>query len=782
MNSIPDHFMMDITLSFQKVIDHYKQRLLTATDAITRQYLESILSYVKKHPELEEGIALENLEQKEDIIKTLLADLFPTALTLNEIKAAAIPFSDVIFNKTERFQNILDAGNSSSAYSFLENADFDYFKMACGVILNHCYGCQIDLSRPMHCKIPNVNGSMNTYRVTYNADFVEVSLKDEKYALKESCIQHLLREPDNLELWHEKFPPKSYSFVGFGIITLTDVTVDYAISDLKTILMSSVEGKASNNEHITSIFRQMLGLPDLQIGFTVFNHADRLFETMVYGDSSSFLLGDETEKHCDLALCKDSYERLLHDFEPLVIPDVSHYKKLIKNDYLPKNLEHKGFKSAVFYPIEDDGVLLGVLELVSKTAYEINSFNAKKLDAISHYLRAALVRSNQEYNNSIKALIQTECTSIHSSVQWKFEKEARRLLRSRVLQKEDDFQDLKFKNVHPLFGQIDVVGSSDARNHAVQNDLVNQLDRVDDIFAFAKAEQPLPIYDQMHHRIQQFKDELLLNGVTANTENEITGILKNEVNPLMKHIKGLSSDLKNKVESYQADLNMSSDVIYLHRDNYDRTVQVVNEKLARYLDKKQQDAQQIYPHFFERFKTDGVEHNMYIGESITALDSYDQVYLSNLRLWQLQTMIEMEHRFYEYQQDLPVHIEAASMILVFGSTLSVRYRVDEKRFDVDGAYNARYEVIKKRIDKAQVKNTNERITQKGKIAIIYTNEESKREYLRYISFLQQQQLLSDHTELLELNDVQGVVGLKAIRVEVLYPFKDALKTLKEITY
>jgi hypothetical protein len=30
--------------------------------------------------------------------------------------------------------------------------------------------------------------------------------------------------------------------------------------------------------------------------------------------------------------------------------------------------------------------------------------------------------------------------------------------------------------------------------------------------------------------------------------------------------------------------------------------------------------------------------------------------------------------------------------------------MDEKRFDVDGTYNARYEVVKKRIDKANKRN------------------------------------------------------------------------------
>ena len=74
------------------------------------------------------------------------------------------------------------------------------------------------------------------------------------------------------------------------------------------------------------------------------------------------------------------------------------------------------------------------------------------------------------------------------------------------------------------------------------------------------------------------------------------------------------------------------------------------------------------------------------------------------------------------------------MILVFSNAISLRFRMDEKRFDVDGTYNARYEVIKKRVDKSYIKGTNERVTQPGKIAIIYSHPEDETEYLRYISF------------------------------------------------
>ena len=196
------------------------------------------------------------------------------------------------------------------------------------------------------------------------------------------------------------------------------------------------------------------------------------------------------------------------------------------------------------------------------------------------------------------------------------------------------------------------------------------------------------------------------------------------------------------------------------------------------------DAQEIYPHYFERYKTDGVEHNIYIGASLTnnRAKPFDEVYLFNLRLWQLTTMCEMENRFYQIQENMPLKLEAASLILVYNSTLSIRYRMDEKQFDVDGTYNARYEIIKKRIDKASVKGSEERITQKGKIAIVYSNRRDEREYLRYIKYLQAKKYLGTNVEMLELEDVQGVIGLKAIRVDVLYHLADQNNEEQIFTY
>jgi len=94
--------------------------------------------------------------------------------------------------------------------------------------------------------------------------------------------------------------------------------------------------------------------------------------------------------------------------------------------------------------------------------------------------------------------------------------------------------------------------------------------------------------------------------------------------------------------------------------------------------------------------------------------------------------------------------------------------MDEKQFDVDGTYNARYEIVKKRVDKAYIKGTKERVNQQGKISIVYSQKQDEKEYLRYIKFLQSKHYLDTDVEIVELQDLQALTGLKAIRVSVLY--------------
>ena len=317
---------------------------------------------------------------------------------------------------------------------------------------------------------------------------------------------------------------------------------------------------------------------------------------------------------------------------------------------------------------------------------------------------------------------------------------------------------------------MDIKGSSIARNDATKHDLVLQLKLVKKIIEKIYKVEDLPIYEQINFRINKFLSDIK-DQLEVDTERKVLNFLKEEIVPLYDHLSKKNKVLAELIADYYKEIDNDKGFVYKYRKDYDDSVMQVNKHMANILDIKQRHAQAMYPHYFERFKTDGVEHNMYIGESITKDDSFNKIYLYNLRLWQLQAMCEMENSFYHLKEKLPVALDVASMILVFNTSLSLRFRMDEKRFDVDGTYNARYEVVKKRVDKAHIKGTEERITQPGKITIIYSQRADEKEYLKYIGFLQHKKLLDKDVEILKLEDLQGVTGLKAIRVSVLYSKK-----------
>ncbi|MBT8324334.1 MAG: GAF domain-containing protein, partial [Winogradskyella sp.] len=761
-----------LKVSFNKLIQHYEE-IADDEDAIVMQKAKQILEIAKEKPYLRTGFSdLKRIEENKKDIRFILSDAFSPILTKNEIKTASIPFHNLIFNSSERFKTILRAAGDNFDLEIKNMQGHDTYIMGCAFILNACYGYNINFKRPFHYEIPDANGIMRYYKILYNADFTEIIPNDDAPKITRADYEELLDNFENFELWKEKFPPNSYTFKGFVVSNIFDVTDDQSISNLKSNLIAEGKRKdAGFMKDLQDTFQSLLNLNGVKVGFSTYHKDEDTFHR-VYGEGiTSYLLNGSDKKNCHKALCSVSYNTLLEKKQFYTVADVDKYYELSEGKAPQyKALKEQGFKSAILAPIANETELLGILELVSEEPYILNSINANKLVDVMPFILMAVERSKREEEHFIEALIQQECTSIHPSVYWKFEQEARIFLKEQLKGNQASFNKIAFKNVYPLFGQIDIKGSSMARNTATRKDLVLQLTEVKSIFKLARKFEDLPYYDQLTFQIDNYLKELKTN-FQVDSEQQITNFLGSEIKTILKHLRN-KEQLKVKIDNYFGSLHKKVNSLYHHRKDYDETISKINKKMALILDKKQEEAQRMYPHFFERFKTDGVEHNMYIGESITREESFNPVYLYNLRLWQLQIMCEMENVYYQKQKEFPIKLDVASMILVFSQPLSISFRMDEKQFDVDGTYNARYEIVKKRVDKAFIKGTKERVTQKGKLTIIYSHKQDEIEYLNYIKFLQSKRYIGDNVEIVELQDLQAVTGLKAIRVDILYHDKN----------
>ncbi|MFD0863518.1 GAF domain-containing protein [Sungkyunkwania multivorans] len=759
-----------LKISFNKLLEQYEQ---IAKNNDKDEYLakkaKRVLQVADTHPLLREGFdELALLDKYQDEIGIILEDSFSSVLTLNEIKTASVPFHDLIFNSSERFKKIITEAGDDFELKIRNMPEDQRYIIGCTVILAFHYGYNLDFKRPFFYDIPDANGIVRNYKILYNADFMEILPTDKAIPITQEDVDELMDNFDNLELWKQKFPPQSYIAKGFVISNIFDVTADQAISELKTALLASDKRQSENfMEDFRKIFQGLFNIKDMQAGFTVFNKAEQSFENVGSKGIHSFLLSGKEMESCETALCSGSYKSLVDEKDYFSISDVDKYYQISGGINPYKALKEQGIKSAIFAPIQSEGELLGVLELVSKRPKELNSVNANKLVDVMPFIVEAVLRSRSEEENLIQAIIQNECTSIHPSVNWKFEDEAKRFLKEDLLGNQPSFKDISFIDVYPLYGQVDIKGSSDARNEAIQKDLMIQLSHLDVLFEQVKTLEPLPIYDEIQYRIKNHLDSIK-EVLYSHSEQSITDFIEEDIQPILEHLRARNNDLQHLVTQYEAFIDIDKKGVYDHRRNYDESVTMINKKLAHVIDRHQEEAQNMFPHYFERYKTDGVEHNMYIGQSMVKGRDFHEIYLNNLRLWQLQVMCEMENKHYNLKPELPVKLDVASLILVYSAPLAIRFRMDEKKFDVDGTYNARYEIIKKRIDKSFVKGTDERLTQKGKIAIVYSQEKDELEYLRYIKFLQSKNYFTDNIEIVELEGLQGVSGLKAIRAEVLY--------------
>ncbi|MFV5685578.1 GAF domain-containing protein [Flavobacterium sp. GB2R13] len=754
-------------ISFHKLIETLEEIASTNVD-YRSNYAKALLEEIEPFPEFRTGIEDFNLiHNNETLIKYLLADLFPTALTNNEIKAVTIPFQNFTFNYTERFKKIL---HNAGATFDMAIRDFDgnqFYIMNCILILNTFYNQHFDFNKPLFYDIPDANGIMKHYRILYNADFMEIIPTDKAIKLTPDDIDLLMDNYDNIDLWKEKFPNKSWILKGFGIVSLFDASIESAISNLKSNLLKSETEQADNNQNFETIFRSIFKISDLKIGLIIYNEEDEKFIKPPYDDKKigSFILNDMPEVDCKNALFGCSLENILEQNKPFVISNVKKFATTPGNEKLGEHFLRLNIQSCILAPVIKNDKLLGIIELVSAKPRELNSVNVNNLDLILPYLVDTLERYKNDMQHQIEAIIQREYTTIHPSIYWKFRREAQKYFQTNNPNKDYIFKEIAFKEVYPLYGQIDIKGSSEHRNETVKEDLRKQLKTLLEIFESLKSNTNLVLLEQRKFELQSFFTELN-SPLKADTEQQIQRYIETEIHPILNNSK-MDNECQILVENYFKKLDEKTGMFYHSRKKFDNAMSIINKKLASILDKKQVEAQNIFPHYYERFKTDGVEHNLYIGASIAPTKVFDSMYLHNLRLWQLQTLCEMELEHHLLKSSLPYELDVTSLILVFSSPITIRFRMDEKRFDVDGTYNARYEVVKKRIDKANIKGTKERITQKEKITIVYSHNQEETEYLNYIKFLQFKKILEPTIEQFEVEELQGVSGLRAIRVKVI---------------
>ena len=749
-------------INFKKVFDFWED-LAEHGDGADQARARYVLDELKEVPELREpSDDISILEKYEREIELLLSCFFPKALQANEIKAGTLPFENVFFCKTTRFANIWENAGEDASIVFKNFAD-EYY-VAAAFVLKVLYQADINISRPMIFDLPDRRtGIMRTYRGFMNADFTELRKTERSPELTQEDIVLLLDNVYDTELWQEKVPPNSFELHGFGLLTIFDITADDALSSLKLSLIDHDALRNSDKiEKLEASLRKLFSIDDLTFGITSVE-GSRLHR--VGGDiCQSILLNGHVSAARKSVFCDFSEGHLWREKKPMTASNLDNIPD-VENSFLSV-VKDVGFKSYLIYPLVDQGKIIGLIELASKKANALNSLIETRMDEIAPLFTSALIRSLTEYWNSLEAIIKEKCTAIHPTVEWRFLQAASTVYDTGRPWTEVEMEPIVFERVFPLYGQLDISGSSRFRDEGIQQDLLTQLSLAKQSLEAAISQDSLFIYQQLINTIET-REQSIREKIHAGDESSILDFLKYEVEPVFLHLQSGDGETP-EIDEYFSRIDPKIKMVYEGRKKYEESVNLINEKLSAFIEKTQLVAQSMFPHYFEKYKTDGVEYNLYIGDTLVEDRDFHHLHLKNLRLWQLIMTCEAEVIMRKIRDELPVPLTVASLILVQHKALDIKFRFDEKQFDVDGAYNARYEILKKRVDKARIKGGKERLTIPGKIAIVYSSEEEKREYSGYVQYLIDKNYIHAEVEQLELEELQGASGMRAMRVQVNY--------------
>ncbi len=537
-----------------------------------------------------------------------------------------------------------------------------------------------------------------------------------------------------------------------------------ALNNIKTCLLQldnfdDVETFSKLQEEI----RNLIGHPGISIGITPFYYINnRLVFSAIHSVNSIFLknLEDEQQKLEASEALKLFFEE--HE-KPLIIPEITE-ECLMKYSFI-KHLQQQGWKGMIFCPLRNYNQLMGVLEIVSEEPGLATEEMVSRIDVALPLFELAINRSWASLDAKLDKVIKEQFTAIQPSVEWRFTEAAYNFL----LRKEEDedakIESILFDNVYPLYGAIDIRNSSTERNKAIQKDMLEQLDMASAILKKAQKETDFPLLGEIKFKIKKYRHSVA-NIILSDDEIAINQFLKQEVVDLFDQLKTIAPSVEEDIKKYFNAITSVVDMVYHHRKEFDESITAINTAIAKFVDKEQEAAQKMYPHYFERFVTDGVDFNIYIGQSIAPGIPFTDFYLRNLKIWQLSTLAKAAQLAKQLVKDVSVPLQTTQLLLAHNYPISISFRPAERKFDVEGAYNIRYEIIKKRIDKVNLKDSNERLTQPDKIAIVYTLPKEGDEYMEYIEYLLEQKLLIGEVEQLELEELQGVAGLKAFRVAV----------------
>jgi len=758
---------LDVQFSLKPFIDFITRKVDTEKTAKVNFY-KYILDQFHRYPELDEPILLEDAGKYTSIYELIYTALSPIINDENEqLWALSKPLSPLFYFGTNAFYNVLmdpetcglkQGLKMPSAEEMKESALLNFYDL----ILKKFYNISLRTGLfTIKSIVDPETHLLKYYRLNVDSRFLEITSTSVLPKLSlESVKDYIQDEHTSLSILTNLLPPEQFVIRGVSVITLIDVTPEYALEAVKNVIIEHNEcNTGCHSDHISIALKTLVGSNEIEFGLLPYV---QLNGKMIMHEQSGF-------ESIVIQLAKKehiNHVKLLEDYiknpRRLIFPEITDGEQL-QYPILRMLWRHE-IRSYALLPLNYNGKLVGCLEVYSKNPRAFNEHALSNIDLSMPLLSQLFQNIITEFNYDIISVITDKFTSLQPSVQWRFFEAAYNYISSGSRDQNLPVEPIYFKNVLPMYGAVDIKNSSIERNLVIRKDLYKHFEILEHTLVGIKDNVSIDVQDEIpaHSAIWGYKE---FEELSDREILKIEDYLLRQLPPYLTILRNSHPELEQLIDAYFAATGENAE-IYTFRNQYEESMQKINRVVTSHLEAFNASLQQIYPSYFEKFRTDGVEFDIYLGQSIAPEIPMQEDVIAIYRCKQLQLLANIARTTYSLIPTLALPLETTQLIFVYEKLIDISFRTDEQRFDVEGSYNIRYQMVKKRIDKAHLKNSHERLTQTGKIAIVYFNNWEAQEYMGYIKTLQQEGLLEEEVEFLEIEELQGVESLKALRVKV----------------
>jgi len=773
-NYIPEvHQVNDVIearISFRPLIAFLENSLNTGSSTKAKLF-GMILDEFYRYPELKGTVSVEEIHNFAELLELIYTLLAPLMVDEKEhLWAMSAPVSRHVFYGTDAYVKLADRQNSAGQrpeYISEERVQITkrLKRTAYQLILNKYYKLNPATSEKIIYTYPDaVTGLTRYYQLRPDTRFTDINSKGELPQLNTGQLEGYLQNGEVTAYLEEILPLSNFYLEGFTLITLEDVTEDCAVELIKKALIAHSGNEDLLFEQVRHGLKMLCGNNAVEFGMLPFLSLNNklIFDEMPC--SRSVMIDAARNSGRDMASVYTAARAFVQNPETRIYPVINE-EEMLRNPHVYA-LVGLGIQSYAALPVYSNQKLVGVFEVYSRAKNvhyeEILARVNNAVPLIAQLLQNSIDQFDAEINN----IIRKKFTAVQPAVQWKFNEVA--LDHYRQIQAGNsgtDIGTISFNHVYPLYGAIDIRNSTIERNHALAGDIGKLLHLLQT--ELKNICRLIPDDTAAGVQIEFAKWKNTINGFLKSGDPGLLGLfLQNDALPYLRALSLTNPDATGPINRLRNIFEQDGAEIFGNRNHLEEAIQKINTALNNLFADEQKTLMTIHPCYFETFRTDGVEYDLYAGQSISPENVFLPRHLEAFRIWQLRSMIKAAGIAKKVLKKRDPQLSTTQLIYVNPHPININFRNDERHFDVEGGYNIRYQIIKKRIDKIHVKETGERLTQPGKIAVVYYNDSDLSVYLKYLKIMQQEQLLGEQIEMVELEDLQGVYGLKAIRVNI----------------